>query len=601
MTLPEPIAPVGTTIERGPSSPVRSHISYDPNVEAICHHSGQYLTKVEINPQLRGFLREQHDFPGFPALDDLFARAAHARTYQHLSWSTPAVEALAMLVAALLVALGIVPLFQRAEQWQTTTEFVIVYIVLAVAGMLAVGLFLRAFILLRNRKAIYHRRAAGTPPAIDDFPVLGSYKIDISEEAIVDLRNDQRRPPVVEAASGVVRVELRPEASVPGHYATYRKLYAQTAGSSLHGGAIAFDGIKHVVFLPDLEYGHRLVLRQNTAEQFAPDGMATTNAIVFDNSYTISPDALYNGQHEAQRFLIDVQPELKPFDSYTMVVRFCWTHAESLPCQLEECRLRIPPELTPISNFDLGRYVPGPTGGEIVWRRLPFTKGEVALSITCNAALIDRPLQLQGSYRIICDGSVSGISIRQDHIWNALGRRATERTQPSIRLRSVIAGKLEINTALFSQEHEYVFAHTIETTAPPDHHLVEQIEHVLSRCGVDIQKIEQAMTRLDPFGKLEHELRYWDIAGRRYEETVLEAVDVHIVVAGSDASGGRLGASQSQVDIRVRCLHDPRNQATVQCVLATGQQLVEQLNQVIGIQTQTVENNGSGNPAIHQA
>ena len=584
MTTAKPITATDTGIERGPLSPVRSHASYSPHVEAICHHSGQYLTRGEDNREPVSFLREQHDFPGFPELDDVFAPAAHARAYQHLSWNQPAVQALTMLLGALLLGLGIYPLYQRAEQWQTTIEYVVVNVLLIGAVVLVLGFVLRAFFLLRNRKALYHRRAGGMRPAIDDFPVLGSYKIDLREAVTADLHNDQHQPPAVQSAAGHAAVELRPEANVPGLYARYHALYAQVpVGSHIHGGAVAFEGLQHVTFQPDLEYGHRLVLRQPVGEQFAPGGIATTNPLGFETAYAISPNALYTGQHEGQRFLLDLQPGLKPFDSYTLMVRLRWLNDNPLPCQLEECRLLIPPELAPVTNFDLGRYVAGQAGGEIIWRKLPFIDGEVVLSLTVGAALIDQPCELTGSYTIICDGTLSGITVRPERIWNALGRHATGRTQPSIRARSSVSGSLLINTALLSQEHEYVFSHTLDTAEPPDHHLIEQVERVLSHCGVDIQKIEQAMTRRDPYGKLEHELRYWDIAGRRYEESVLEAVDVHIVVAGSDASGGLVGASHSQLDIRVRCLHDPRNQATAECVQSTGQQLVYELREALGI------------------
>src|SRR6266508_6573853 len=90
-------------VEIGKTSAVRSHRSYDPHVEAVCHHSGSYLTRAEVYPQWIGLLREQHDFPGFPELDREFAKAAHTYEHQHLIWSRPGIKGIACMCSGILL------------------------------------------------------------------------------------------------------------------------------------------------------------------------------------------------------------------------------------------------------------------------------------------------------------------------------------------------------------------------------------------------------------------------------------------------------------------------------------------------------------------
>src|SRR5262249_33069440 len=152
--------------------------------------------------------------------------------------------------------------------------------------------------------------------------------------------------------------------------------------------------------------------------------------------------------------VLDLRPELGQHDSYTLVLRWRWLGAQALRCKLVECRLQFPPELESAVKVDQGRRLQQDGAEMIIWRNLRFQGAELALSVTFARAILDAPLVLKGAYQIAIDGPVSGISLHPDRIWNARGRRATERTQPSIRAASTITGSLKIDTSLLSQEHE---------------------------------------------------------------------------------------------------------------------------------------------------
>jgi hypothetical protein len=111
----------------------------------------------------------------------------------------------------------------------------------------------------------------------------------------------------------------------------------------------------------------------------------------------------------------------------------------------------------------------------------------------------------------------------------------------------------------------------IECDAPPDQEMVRAITQVLLAENFDLQRVMRTAPRLNPNGKLDNQLFYWGILGRRYIEELLEAVDVHLVVTGSDriVQGGDSRENYkpyTHIDLRARCLHDPRNSSTPQAV-----------------------------------
>jgi hypothetical protein len=97
------------------------------------------------------------------------------------------------------------------------------------------------------------------------------------------------------------------------------------------------------------------------------------------------------------------------------------------------------------------------------------------------------------------------------------------------------------------------------------------VTEVLLEEGFDLQRVTRTAPRLDPTGRLDKQLLYWDIQGRRYIEELLDAVDVHVVITGSDkiiqaSVNDDVFQPYAQIDLRARCLHDPRNTSTPKAV-----------------------------------
>ena len=563
-------------IEPAAGSPLRSHYSYDPQVEGLCHHSGRYLTRGEINEHMLGPLREQHDFPGIPELDRVFMRAAHARDHQHIVWSQAGIRGVALIIGGALLLIGSALLWRRFEQWAVLYEFVIAGLLLALGTAIGITAIAAGLYFIRSRTAIFHRSAAHTPQ-LSDFPLFCAYKLDLAEAAQVDLGNMYPRSPITKSQSGLLKIELQPEACMPKYYTDYMSIYAnEPVGQYWHAGAITLTNGRYMN-APDLEYSHRLVLRGPTAPymQIAPS--AWVSPIHFEMPYHIQSTALYRGEAQGRRFVLELQPELGAFDSYTLVLRFRWLGSPNVRCGLAECRLNVPPALLPISRVDNGRVVREDGQTAVVWRNLLLHNGELALSVTFNQPLLLHQPQLSGSYKMLFDDTLSGVRIQPEHVWNVLGRHATERTQPSIQAQSTLYGNIAIDTARLSQEHEYVFSDSFPALGPPDHALLRCVVNRLTQDGVNILRIEQPAPRLDPHGTLRTQLLYWDIVGRHYGTSMFDAVDVHVVITGQQTAMSADSGSDSQIDLRVRCLHDPRNTELPESVDTMGKYLAEQL------------------------
>jgi len=388
ITFPQPDAGTQSQARRAPGSAVLSHKSYERPARLLCHHSGQYLTVEESNPERIIWLREQHDFPAFKALDDRFQD-----------------------------------------------------------------------------------------------------------------------------------------------------------------------------FASPINYDHRIVLREPTDQQFAAGGEPSRKPVRFQAEYVVDPEALRSAPDSwNERTALTLAPQLAAFDSYTLVLTFRWAGAP-FECALEECRLAIPPELGYVEQVERGRRVEENGSTEVIWRNLMVDRGgTLSLSVRFSNPLLGKsaPAALSGSYRFIVGGAVSGLAVPLEHIWDARGQIALPRTRPSVNASSVFEGDLIVHIAMLAQEHEHVATARVCCPDEPTGELVGRITRVLTAMGVDIQRIEEALPRLDPLGTLNHQLRYWDIIGRKYELAALEAVDVHIVISGS-TRGQRASNTPTAIDIRVRCLHDPRS------------------------------------------
>ncbi|NNJ13105.1 hypothetical protein EKD04_022530 [Chloroflexales bacterium ZM16-3] len=562
--------------QRTPGSPIRSHKSYERPANQICHHSGQYLTVEETNPQRVVWLREQHDFPGFKTLDARFQSAAHASEAQHLVWSMPAVRAVGLLIGSLLLLAGIGLLWTRIAQWSGWFEGALIFGAMMVAGAGAVAMLGIGIRLITERANIYHQQAMGERPAVSYFPLFGAYHVEIKESYELNLVNSE---PIITnqiVASGLVTVTVHPEPDASDTYRTYRQLYGAHRGTGvgehLHAGAVAFEGREWVSFTPPIDYDHRIALRQPIEQQFVVAGEPQQKPIHFEVPYRIDGAVLRTEDDPRRgRSKLKIIPQLASFDSYTMHLTFLWS-GKPKECFLKECRLEIPSELGNILQVELGRSVYGTNGPEVVWRNLLFENGKLVLAVRFADPLLGptAPASLEGSYHLVVGGAVSGLQVPPDHVWDPTGRCVTPRAQPKPTMSAIseIKGKLTTHIAVLAEEHEHVDTLRLRTSAETDRPLIKQITHMLTKMGVDIQRIEEAMPRHDPLDSQSSQLRYWDVIGRIYGSANREALDIHVVVSGSTSDTPQPQV-QTTIDVRVRCLHDPRNTSVVQEVADT--------------------------------
>lgn len=568
---------------RWSASPVVSHQSYKRPARLICHHSGHYLTTEESNPERISLLREQHDFPGFKLLDDRFQIAAHAPNHQHLLWSIPGVQGLAMILAALLLGGGAGLVWMRREQWAGVVEGALVLLLPGLAALAALILLLYGTYLLNQRNEIFHRQAAGRPPAISDFPLFGTYNIEIEEHYKLDFDSGSAMPPAPAEQRGTIRVDLIPEPDALDCYRTYKTTYGHLGvGTQLHAGAVACEGLQHVTFPPQVEHGHRISLRQPVAQSFAPSGEPQKGSVRFQTPYQIAGAALSSGIDQEQRSRLRFWTELQDFDSYTLVLVFRWDDATQ-PCGIDECRLEIPPELGDVLRVEQGRLAEGANGPEAIWRNLTFQRGELRLALVFSKPLLGprAPASIQGDYKFVLNGAASGLTIPPDQVWNALGQPANSVTRPQINAITFIEGTLNAQIAILAQEHEFICSERLETALEPDYELAGLITASLTSQGVVIQQIIQAAPRLDPLATLDVHLRYWDIAGRRYDEQALESVDVHVVISGSQIVTGGAPLGPTELDLRVRCLHDPRSPGVAEATRQTHKKIYDEIKRVL--------------------
>jgi hypothetical protein len=632
------------SLEPGKGSAVRSHQSYDSLVHAVCHHSGQYLTRAESYPKWINPLRQEHDFPGVRALDEAFARSAHAQHHRHRSWSRPGIAGLVLVLSNLLLLFMIARVFTQRDQVTTdVTEFVVFYTLMIVSAIVGLGLLIRGVWLLANRSAVYHRRAARRKetPLIAGFPLLGcTYEVIAHEHLDLDLGNDQPLSPEEEKQrlKGMLTVNLYPSDASLEHYKAYMQCYAPhfiSGDLHLNAGMLALEQVRSVDFgdqLPKLidpdqgtglpaqaEFDHRIVLRAPVPPSLMEGTYTRGNGplVTLATPYTLRPQPRYQEQDERQRFSLECMSRLNAHDSYTLELVFRWCSNTDLRFFLDECRLHIPPELGTVDRVERGRF--DAQHREAIWRNLVFEKqtrdtsnadmtssrrgsspknGAAAvldedqpdadkfeqtlvLGIRFSTPLLERQCTLTGSYHCSFDGLRSRMSISAERIWSARGLKVTEDDKesiPIIQCLSTIKGDITVDTRRLSQRHENIHPISIPCSDAPNHKLVEKILHAMIRCDIDLQRIDQAIPRLDPAGGLRTRLHYWEIVGRLYNPSMLESVDVHVVISGyNQMTQDETDLPRTQIDLRVRCTHDPRNSTTPQYAMKLRGRLVEEL------------------------
>lgn len=567
---------ISTTISRDDSTPIRSHQSFDSQVEAICHHSGQYLTADEANHPIwrrlvTRLLKEQHDFPGLRSLDRVFMNAAHANEHQHIVWSRIAIRSIALLLPIPFVVIILFTLFQL----QDFIPLQLWYFFLGGLALFAFGCLIATFFGIAQylrRGTLFHNTNAKKPPMVLDYPIVGKYQVDVLEQVSINLDNVNTDRPQVMSQRGDISVNLYASSGQWEDYEKFRTHYQDhAAGAYVHGGTINLENLNSIRFLDDtFEFDHRIVLRVRSAE--ANFNSATTRypTVKVKSSYEISPEALYPIHSGLPRFPLEIEPRLSPNDSRTLELRFSWRGPNpTADCRLDNCTLNIPLVFGRVIRVKLGRV--NHEKNQVVWRNRSFRQQGLVLSITFEKPVLTCHDLITGNYTFSYEGLLSNMTVSPKNIWNVLGRRL-DKEACEISLKTIVSGDLTLGVQRLSQEHEYVQAMpTINCPYPPNESLVKAVTDVLLDEGFDLQRVTRTAPRLDPTGRLDKQLFYWDILGRQYIEDLLDAVDVHVVITGSDRilHGNQVDEGfqpYTNIDLRARCLHDPRNKSTPQAV-----------------------------------
>ncbi|MEW5986286.1 MAG: hypothetical protein AB1791_06600 [Chloroflexota bacterium] len=563
-------------VERDERSPIYSHESYEPEVHAICHHSGRYLTHKETNPTHWSFLREQHDFPGLPQLDRFFAKAAHSRLHQHWIWSRPTIQGLAMVLAGLAV-------FIMAQGVYTLRDFVpagiwfILFLTLNFSWRMgSLVLIAGGIYLITRREYIFHQRAAGQPPAIADFPLQCNYDVDVHEKVTVNLGNTLDHPPKVEGQHCTLSVLVHPLENELESYDRYQEQYqGQGVGRYVHAGAVALDQLRDVAFTSGpVDFDHRLVLRTPAASVNLHQVEGRYEPFQVEATYKLLPSALYPRRNGWEHFPLECQPQLAADDSRTLELHFTWHGPNSQAgCRLEECTLEELGPLEPATGVEAGRY--DQEKRRVIWRNRLFLNQQLVLRVTFRHPPIERSAEIRGRYKFVLDGLISNMQITSDHVWTARGLKAeSDDSVIIINRQSVVQGQLLIVCQRLSQDHEHIAPTNLRWPlichVPPNERAVRAVADVLQRRGFALQRVMRVAPRLNPAGSLDTQLYYWDIAGRRYDQEQLDSMEVHVVIAGHEQTPPLADKQpvqpETRIDVRVRCLHDPRNRRTPEAI-----------------------------------
>lgn len=565
-------------IETGTGTNIKSHKSFDPEVDAICHHSGQYLTASEKNHTILArlvtrTLKEQHEFPGLRNLDSAFKQAVHAFEHQHLNWSRIAIWSIPTIIFSLLQVLFGLYLFTFSD-YVHSHLFILFISSLIAFNILGICLFIWALSSYQRREILFHQNAKHLPPAVNDYPVQGVYRINTTEKININLDNLDKRQPEIKLKRGEFNISLKPFQQNWESYSEYKKQYEEhpVAGQYLNGGTIAFENLNHIKFNRNKpEFGHRIVLREPVNQQTIHDD-ENIQVIEKKFEYTIEENQIIKNRNGLKRFPLDIEPKLAPHDSRTLELHFHWRFMEGSgleTCRLQECILEIPDSLGKVTRVTYGRYDQGT--GSVIWRNRSFRKNSLILSITFEEPILRCMEQITGTYQVNFDGAISGLESSKNLVWTVLGTKA-DPDLIHISNQTDIYGDLTLGLQRLSQEHEYVESMpSISFNSPPNELLVRAVTDVLLIEGFDLQRITKTAPRLDPTGRLEKQLHYWDIIGRKYNEELLDSLDVHVIITGTDKLIHSIDQdnsfnSETTIDLRIRCLHDPRNAHTKQAI-----------------------------------
>ncbi|MEM7115714.1 MAG: hypothetical protein AAF614_24950 [Chloroflexota bacterium] len=560
-------------VEKGGSAAIRSRKSKEKSIYAVCHHTGHYLTRAETNPDAHGFFFEQHDFPGLPKLDRLYAKAAHSKAAQHPVWSYAALFAAGLILFALFIAGFLLLVSQSATEPAVRTAWQGFFLLLISACLLG------AWLLLRNRDAVFHWLAASEQPSVSGYPLDCNYNIEAVEAVQVDLGNAAVQRATVQNQLGRLKIRLTPKESELEDYQAYRQRYgSEEAGSSFSAGMLALDKLAYANFSGDaLKFGHQLWLEDKL------ELLEAGKPVDLEHRYQIHEDAFYPWDDELERFPLSCRPKLSPVDSRQLLLEFQWWGDAEAKLVLESCQLAITDEMGSRMSVVGGNLEGTINDTKAVWRKKPFSKDKSGFkTCTVSLALPEKPIldcknQITGQYHIVVkEYLISGMEVKVENLWAPRGLRAGKDGN-KIEKRTAFVGKLTLDPQRLSQQNEYLEAE--ETRAypvAPNEETVQAVMDVLVNEGWDMRHVGRSAPRLSPTGGINRRLHYWSMIGRSYQEESFDTIGIHVVLSGYDeitqGDETAVRSGQTIVDLRVGCLHDPRNEHTparVQSLLVT--------------------------------
>lgn len=565
MATLQPKGSIDTIVEQGNSSLVHSRIRSSSHVHAVCHHSDEYLSRDEMAPyneRLMG-LKTQYDFPGIPDLDETFRSAAHAPNAVHLSWNPPA------LFGAVLIVLGIFLLIGAYFIQATNTLLATTCVGFAVLALVGGGL------LIWKRHTVYHQLVRHGLPArlhVDDFPLACTYDVVTEEYVRADLDNSRNAPPTPSDAHGSVEVALYPEELTQRQLRDYLRVWGNSGfGRWIYAGLVAFEKTADVTFHPSahLDRGHRLRLAAAMPQTFR-QGIYNAKShgplLRFQAPYALKQQAMYTEKDPVSRlFPLECVPFLDPGDSYTLYFQLRWLNDNGGNCFLQECRLKIPSGLD-VNQVVLGHY--DRSTKEAIWKGIRFSgeknQQSLTLAVRCKNPILTYHQTLVGTYVCgVMNSTLSKLTVNPEHIWNARGLKAVGDKAPYIEHATLIEGRLTIDITRLMQEHEFTATETVVYQNRTTEEVVSRVMDVFRQLEIDLLRITQAAPRLDPAGTLSTELYYWDIIGRKYQTAMMLPIDFHVVIKGEQyqplPNTAFAPLRSAQLDLNVRCLHDPRN------------------------------------------
>jgi len=568
---------------------VHSHISYDSDVAAVCHHSGYYLTQRETNPEPATFLREIHDFPGLNTLDQEFQTAAHSETHHHLIWSPVGIAGSAMVVSGLLLISAILPAIVNRNQTANDIEFVLLYSFLVLSGLAGVTLTVWGALRISHRFTIYHEHArAGHPvPTLADFPLLHCrYQLEANERLFVNLSTAHQYRPRVHAQNCRLKIDVHAQdiAQNRADFQQYRDLYDDRYGTHVYAGLVALEGIHTLTQASrqQFELDHRIPLRAKTPSLLQINTAISTRdlndapLITIEKPYTIIGKFINPDYTAGEHFPLVFFARLS--DSYTIEMIFQWYRnpGKTTECMLDMFELDIPKELeTSIHEVSRGRYAVEQR--KLIWQSLRFHQPleqeiehscqELRLQVIFNQPILEYEPFLKGEYRCLINGLISDIQVHPHLIWDARGLNIVQQTaevRPSVYRQSSIEGDLELDVRPLLQDHEYVVSEQLRNERKPDHTLIHEVLEALTKWEINVQHIEAAEPRFESINDQPRRTYYWDIIGQWHDLVTLNTFDVYVVITSQDQLAQEGGTSidalcDTVIEIRVRCTHDPRD------------------------------------------